>query len=120
MILLDVATELKKKYGYEEIPINDLVDVLRDGFGAMVSAMSEEGVGSYLSIPKFGVFKLIKRPARVARNPQTGKQMNVPEKTGFKFKASNVLKNELLSITKVFEKQVKAKKDDKKKSKKKK
>jgi len=53
MILLDVAAELKKKYGYEEIPINDLVDVIRDSYSAMISRMSEDGTGSYFVVPKF-------------------------------------------------------------------
>ena len=98
MILLDVATNLKKDYGYEEIPTNDLVNVLRDGFTAIGALIVKEGEGSVFQVPRFGSFKLAKRKARIGRNPQSGEKINIPEKIVVKFKPSSLFKEELLKV----------------------
>ena len=43
----------------------------------------------------FGTFTVVPRKARVARNPQTGEEINVPEKNVPKFKPSPVLKEQV-------------------------
>ena len=40
----------------------------------------------------FGTFSLVRRAARMARNPRTGEQVQVEEKTVIKFKAAKNLK----------------------------
>jgi|GEM_PF-5810490 len=109
MILLDVANKLKKDFGYDEIPLPDLVDVLRDGFEAAKNLFLQEGIGTTLQIPKFGSFKVIKRNARIGHNPQTMEKINIPEKIALKFKASLILKTALSELKQVREKK-KAKK----------
>jgi len=42
--------------------------------------------GEEVRIVGFGVFKQITRKARTGRNPSTGQPMEIPEKTGVKFK----------------------------------
>ena len=41
-----------------------------------------------VSVINFGTFKKVKKPAHKAKNPFTGKMVDVPEKTVLKFKAS--------------------------------
>ncbi len=41
-----------------------------------------------VSIRGFGTFKVIHKPARIARNPKTGEPVNVEPKDVIKFKAS--------------------------------
>ena len=46
-----------------------------------------------VSLTSFGVFSSVDRPARKARNPRTGEQVDVPAKTVTKFKPSYEMKN---------------------------
>lgn len=51
-----------------------------------------------LTIRNFGTFSLVKRAARKGRNPQTGEELLIPEKTVLKFKAAKELKEEVKTI----------------------
>lgn len=48
--------------------------------------------GGEVRMPGFGSFKVNHRPARKARNPQTGKEMDLPATNVPKFQASKNLK----------------------------
>ena len=63
-------------------------DVL-DGFMKAVTDTMKKG--GKLQLVGFGTFSVAKRSARTTRNPQTGKEMKVPAKTGVKFKAGSKL-----------------------------
>ena len=52
--------------------------------------------GDEVRLPGFGTFKVAKRNARTARNPQTGKEMKLPASKVPKFQPSKNLK-ELLN-----------------------
>lgn len=45
-----------------------------------------------VSFAGFGSFKLSTRSARKGRNPKTGEEIDIPEKTTVRFSASTVLK----------------------------
>jgi len=47
--------------------------------------------GDRISLVGFGTFSISKRNARVGRNPQTGKEINIPAKKVVKFKAGSDL-----------------------------
>lgn len=47
--------------------------------------------GDRISLVGFGSFSVKKRAARVGRNPQTGKEINLPAKNVVKFKAGTDL-----------------------------
>lgn len=98
MIILDIAAELKKR-GYDEVPIPDLADVIRDGFKTISDMAMKEGEGFGLQIPGFGSFRVIKKSARVAFNPKTKQKVNVPEKLSLKFKTSPKLRVEIAEST---------------------
>lgn len=51
--------------------------------------------GEKLVLVGFGTFSTNKRPARKGRNPQTGSELEIPEKTVAKFKASTKLLQQL-------------------------
>ena len=98
MIILDIAAELKKR-GYDEVPIPDLANVVRDGFKTISDLAIKEGEGFGLQIPGFGSFRVIRKPARIAFNPKTKQKVNVPEKLSFKFKSSPKLRVEMAEST---------------------
>lgn len=43
--------------------------------------------GENISFKGFGKFEVVERPARVGRNPQTGKEMKIEARKSVKFKA---------------------------------
>jgi len=49
--------------------------------------------GGRLTLPGFGTFSVAKRRARKGRNPQTGKELNIPATKVAKFKAGKLLKS---------------------------
>ena len=51
--------------------------------------------GDEVRLPGFGTFKVAKRNARTARNPQTGKEMKLPASKVPKFQPSKNLKEML-------------------------
>jgi len=59
-------------------------------------AVSEtKKVGSF-TIPGIGKLVLVKRQARMGRNPQTGKAIKIPAKTVVKMRVSKVVKEAVL------------------------
>jgi DNA-binding protein HU-beta len=60
--------------------------------GAIAEAIKK---GENVSLPGFGKFKTKKRPARKGRNPRTGKEINIPEKTVVQFSPSKGLQDGL-------------------------
>ena len=46
-----------------------------------------------MTIPGFGTFERVIRSARKGRNPQTGEDMDLPEKAAPKFSASKAFKD---------------------------
>ena len=82
----------------------DIVELIagKSGFqGREVKVVVEEEVknclaeNKHLEIRGFGTFRLKKHKARKARNPKTGKEVNVPARKKAVFKVSRLL-NDLL------------------------
>jgi nucleoid DNA-binding protein len=46
-----------------------------------------------VEIDGFGEFELVRRKPRLARNPRTGERIDVPARTGVRFKPARALKN---------------------------
>lgn len=51
--------------------------------------------GKTVSISGFGKFLPVERAARVGRNPQTGEELQIEEKTAIRFKPSSKLKSKI-------------------------
>ncbi|MDR9487526.1 HU family DNA-binding protein [Salibacter sp.] len=77
----------------------DLIDSISDGAG-ITKADAKKALdafidtttktlkkGDRLSLVGFGSFSISKRSARTGRNPQTGKEIQIPAKNVVKFKA---------------------------------
>ncbi|MGN1060678.1 MAG: HU family DNA-binding protein [Candidatus Coproplasma sp.] len=70
--------------------------VAADAVNAVVDAIVESLVeGNEVAILGFGSFKVADRPARTARNPQTGEMVEVPASKAVSFKVSKALKEKL-------------------------
>lgn len=90
MLLLDVAKRLKAT-DYYEVPIVDLVQVLRDGFEALANLLIEEGPGAIIQIPKFGNFSVKLYKGHVCRHPRYNHMVRVPNRNKIRFTMSPVL-----------------------------
>jgi DNA-binding protein HU-beta len=60
-----------------------------DAFVGVTTAALKKG--DKLSLIGFGTFSVTKRAARKGRNPQTGKELNIPAKKVVKFKPGSEL-----------------------------
>ena len=61
---------------------------------ALIKATSEAlGKGERVTLTGFGSFSVAERSARTGRNPQTGKEINIPAKKVVKFAAGAELKS---------------------------
>ena len=75
-------------------------DLTKEKAGVAVDAMLEHikstmKGGNEVRLPDFGTFKVAKRAARKARNPQTGVEMMLKASRVPKFQASKALKDSL-------------------------
>jgi len=75
-----VAT-LAKKTGMTKVASNEAVNALTE---LITDAL---GKGERVTIPGFGTFTTVQRRARIGRNPQTGKKIQIAAKKVVKFKA---------------------------------
>ena len=61
---------------------------------AFIDVVTEElQKGEKIQLVGFGTFEVSERAARTGRNPQTGKEMNIPASKAPKFKAGKALKD---------------------------
>lgn len=86
MTKTDLVKTLAERAGLTKGEVNATLD-------ALVEVLTEVGSDQKsLTLPGFGTFKGKTRPARTARNPATGGEVEVPEKKLLVFKASSGLK----------------------------
>ena len=87
--------KLAQKNNTHNIEMKTIVESLFD-------AIKEELVeGNEVSIVGFGSFTIKKRQARIGRNPNTGKEIQLPEINTPFFNASTKLKNEIKKSKKI-------------------
>jgi nucleoid DNA-binding protein len=75
-----------KKTGITPVESGIIVDVVIQG---MTENLLED---NKLTIPNFGSFKIKESKARIARNPRTGEQIQLPDRSVVRFKPSGKLK----------------------------
>lgn len=85
----------------------ELIDAMADGANlskadskrALESFLDATGKalkkGDKVALVGFGTFSVTKRAARKGRNPQTGKEINIPAKNVVKFKAGSELSDKV-------------------------
>ena len=85
----DFVAKLAEKTGTSkkeaEIALSGVLDVITESLKA----------GEKVTFVGFGSFEVKNRPARIARNPQTGKEVKVPATKVPAFKAGKALKEEI-------------------------
>ena len=69
--------------------------IVQKTFDAIVATLVEEG---RIELRNFGVFQVRTRAARKARNPRTGRQVEVPEKFVVTFKPGKIMEEKVNSI----------------------
>ncbi len=72
------------------VSVKETSEVLDSFFDLIVKKVSEDKI----NLP-IGTFKLATRKARVGRNPQNGKEIQIPASKNLKFRASKAVKEEL-------------------------
>ncbi len=76
----EIVKTISDKTGLTQLQIKEIVQLTFDG---IVETLLEEG---RVELRNFGVFQVKSRKARKARNPRTGRQVQVPEKYVVTFK----------------------------------
>ena len=81
----------------EETGINQqlIKSIVQRTFDSIVTTLVEEG---RIELRNFGVFQVKPRAARKARNPRTGRQVEVPEKFVVTFKPGKIMEQKVNSI----------------------
>jgi len=82
----DLINNISSKSGLTK---KDVETVLNSVIGEITDALS---TGDKVQLIGFGTFETRKRSGRVGRNPQTGKEISIPESKVPAFKAGNKLK----------------------------
>lgn len=82
----DLINNISSKSGLTK---KDVETVLNGVLGEITDALS---TGDKVQLIGFGTFETRKRSGRVGRNPQTGKEIEIPESNVPAFKAGNKLK----------------------------
>lgn len=76
----EIVKTISDKTGLTQLQIKEIVQLTFDG---IIETLLEEG---RVELRNFGVFQVKSRKARRARNPRTGRQVDVPEKFVVTFK----------------------------------
>jgi nucleoid DNA-binding protein len=78
-----------------ELPQHSVKDIVHKTFEAIVDVLAKEG---RLELRNFGVFQIKPRAARKARNPRTGRQVEVPERFVVVFKPGREMEQRTFEI----------------------
>jgi len=89
-----VRSELLQKLRnlYPNILRADMEKILEIIFREITLALCE---GKNIEIRGFGMYKIVKRKARIGRNPKNSKLVQIPEKKAIRWKTSKIFFNRL-------------------------
>lgn len=82
----EIVKTVSERHGLTTTQTAQLVQVF------MNQIIDELSRGNRIEFREFGIFELKRRKPRIARNPKTGAQVQVPEKTVVSFKPGKVMK----------------------------
>jgi len=83
----DLIDSVASKTGYSKTQVKETLGTLLDTIQGSLAK------GQTVTFTGFGTFKTYKRKARMGRNPQTGKEIQIPAARVPKFKAGKALKD---------------------------
>ena len=92
----DMVIEIAKKTKLRQIDIKRVVQETLDG---IIEVLVTEG---RIELRNFGVFEVRERKPRKARNPRTGKEVDVEAKRVATFKPGKMMEERIASINKPF------------------
>lgn len=81
-----IVKRVAEKVGERRDKVSQILDAVLAEFGAALAA------GGRIELRDFGIFIVVRRKARLARNPRTGEAVQVPERSVVKFKPGKLLK----------------------------
>ena len=84
-----IADHLSKKTGITKKTANEVMNEL--------AALSYKEARNSFVLPGIGKLVLVKRKARIGRNPQTGEPLKIPAKRVVKFRVAKACKDSVLS-----------------------
>lgn len=84
-----IASHLANKFGLKKKVVTELLQELAE--------LAYREAKNSFTIPGIGKLVLVKRKARIGRNPATGEQIQIPEKTVVKFRVAKAAKEAILS-----------------------
>lgn len=87
----DIVRNIASKLNIHQTIAKEIVQMTLDG---IIDTLATEG---RLELRNFGVFEMKKRKTRKARNPKTGEEVIVPERTVPVFKAGKVMMGKVLA-----------------------
>ena len=76
----EIAQKIAEEMNIPQLTVAEIVQKVFDG---IMGTLVEEG---RIELRNFGVFEVIKRKPRQARNPRTGEKVQVPERRAVRFK----------------------------------
>lgn len=82
----DIVNNIANQFGLTKTKSTEIVDTIFAGIGQSLQS------GSDVTVHGFGRFAVKQRAARTGRNPQTGKEINIPAKAVVKFVPHGSLK----------------------------
>ena len=85
-----ILEQLKKNY--PKFPKKNLEKALDLVFDEIINGLSK---GNNVEIRGFGTYKIVKRKARIGRNPKNSELVQIPQKKAIKWKMSKALFNKL-------------------------
>lgn len=85
----ELVQRIAEKTGVQQISAKEVIQSFLD------EIIAELAKGNRLEFRDFGVFEPKNKAHRVARNPRTGEQVEVPEKTTVKFKVGRLMKKKI-------------------------
>jgi DNA-binding protein HU-beta len=88
----DLVTKLVQRVDAKGFTVDVASKVINEVFNIITEALED---GDSYSQDKFGTFKVVHRAPRKGRNPQTGEEVVIPEKTAPKWVVSRQLKDKI-------------------------
>lgn len=97
MIRSDLIARIAQ--AHPAVPPNDVAHAIKTILDSMTEHLAH---GERIEIRGFGSFDISHRPSRIARNPKTGEQLEVPGKPCVRFKAGKELRERANTVPKTI------------------
>ena len=90
MTKAQIVTALSEKLDISKTDVNNFIDTLND------LAYKETKKNGAFTLPGMGKLVLVKRKARMGRNPATGEEIKIKAKTVVKFRVAKACKDTII------------------------